>query len=215
MVIKTIRAVFVFPVLSMLLYLCLLSPLCLSSSRLYSAPRSIKVVSDVSDPAPSSVTESAAASIFDPDPSLVPTIDYVLPEEHTSDKRERDRNEAQGEGGRWRFGTFVINNPGSGFILQVTFANGGVLRHKAGASIRLTKLVLIYRNSGPSRETCVIPLNYKGSGYVCEVPFRVEDNNVQEVYEMELWGGLEPGDFGKARAGPYHETAGFSVEVIF
>jgi hypothetical protein len=181
-----------------------------------SAPRAIKVRSDVV--VDSISPQMPASSIFEPDPSLVPSIDYVLPEEHTSDKRERDRSEAQGEGGRWRFGTFVISNPGGGFILQVVFANGGVLRHKAGAFIRLRDLALIYRNSGAGKETREVKLTdavYKGGGYVYEVSFRVEDNNVQEVYEMELWGRLDPEDFGKARAGAYHETAAFAVEVSF
>jgi len=157
--------------------------------------------------------------------SLLPFISDVLPEEHTGDLREQRRAAALGksmrvENGKWRFGTFVINNPGMGkFVLQVMLANGGVLKHsKAAAVIRVADLVLLYRGGEPGRETREIKLNgenYKGDGFVYEVHFGPEYDNVQGVYEMELWGVLDADDLRKAGAGPYSEMAKIAIEVGF
>jgi len=180
------------------------------------APRFISRLFDATD----SLTVSAISSAPVEEAS-VPSISDVLPEENTSDKRASDRTVARGEDGRWLFGTFVLNNPDTGgFVLQVMFANGGVLRHKSGASIKLENLTLIYRNTGEDGAPRVLSLtdtNYRGGGYVYEVSFRPEDDekNVQERYEMELWGALNANDFRKARAGPYQETARFAIEVNF
>jgi len=195
----------------LLLSFFVLSPLV---SRPQSAPRFISKLFDATD----SATVSAITSVATEE-SLGPSIGDVLPEEHTGVNPYHDRTVAQGEDGRWRFGTFVINNPGSsGFVLQVMFTNGGVLKHKSGASIKLERLSLIYRNVDEGKEIRVIDLdgvNYNGDGYVYEVSFRLEDYNVQDRYEMELWGALSAESFGKARAGPYSETVKFAIEVNF
>jgi hypothetical protein len=52
---------------------------------------------------------------------------------------------------------------------------------------------------------------YKGGGYVYEVNFLPED--VQELYEIELWGQVDAADAGAVSGGVYREVIQFNIEV--
>jgi len=204
--IATLSTAFAF---ALLLWLPVLSPL----SRLApeAAPRRVvSVLTDVTGGA----EEVSALTEADAPETPVLSISDVVADEHSSGGKY---DSAAVDGAKWRFGTFRINNPEEGgFILQVMLANGGVLKHRKHAdSIRLADLVLVYRGGEPGRERREVPLsgeNYKGDGFVYEAAFGPEYDNVQALYEMELWGTLDPKDMGRAGAGHYQEAASFAVE---
>jgi len=167
-------------------------------------------------------TAAAVAASSPWAPEETPVVQYfsdVVSEERTGQNPLYDRTVAQDGSGKWRFGTFVLHNPGSGgFTLQLIFANGGVMKHKSGKSIGLVDMVIIYRSGGTGKEIREMPLtdeNYKGDGYVYELAFNSENENLQESYAMELWAALNPEDFGKARSGPYVETVRLVIDVNF
>lgn len=114
------------------------------------------------------------------------------------------------------FGRFDINNVRRvPFLLRVIFGNGGVLKPAkgAGGSIRLEGLVLRYRDGGAvTRERVLSSTEYRGGGYIYEVMFWDED--VQELYNVELWGSLNRGDVAGAGAGSFRESARLEIEKL-
>jgi len=169
-------------------------------ARLYDATDSASI-SQIT-PAPPSASGSAGLFISD-----------VTPEPVHGVNSEFDRSVGRDRKGNWRFGRFTVNNPDSaGFILQVTFDNGGVLKHEKGNVFKLVNLAVVYRNA--DRSKVVVPLageGYNGGGFVYEVQFSLEKGNVLARYEMELWGALDAEGFGSARSGRYSDEARFTV----
>jgi len=144
-----------------------------------------------------------------------PVISDVQNEIISSTHRNR-----RGEGNYRLLGTFTITNASlDPFILQLTFADGGVLKHgddKVAAVVRLRNLHLRYLDTYNRVVTKRLSReDYRGDGYLYEVMFLPED--VQELYELELWGfpdSRESSAAGRRGAGLYSTEVGLHIEPL-
>ncbi|MCL2220368.1 MAG: hypothetical protein FWC23_09410 [Chitinispirillia bacterium] len=163
---------------------------------------------DAPTPEESSVAASSSAD------TLLPVISDVSSEVVSSEFL------MPGEGDMRRLGTFSVSNAAMGtFILQLAFVDGGVLKHVRGAVsavVRLRDMELRYTDI--YNRVVVRKLredDYRGRGYIYEVEFLDED--VQELYEMELWGitdASEASAAGRRGGGLYSGEIGLHIERL-
>jgi hypothetical protein len=123
------------------------------------------------------------------------------------------------DGSKMLFGEFTVHNPSLvPFILQLLFTNSGELsnvdpRVRGGASIGLRDIELRYRDLDGVVVTKVLSEEiFRSDGSYYEVKFWLED--VQELYEVEFWGGLDAAAMRGAAGGVYSESVRFSAELI-
>ncbi|MDR2577651.1 MAG: hypothetical protein LBC70_02430 [Chitinispirillales bacterium] len=146
------------------------------------------------------------------------------------------------DGARRCYGWFTLENPDAvPFVLQLVFENSGVLRRERGAgggrreeergdrergnrerreegrgggrALRLQNLELRYRNSHDHVMVKALSgENHRGAGRVYEAFFWAED--VQETYEIELWGVVNADDLTGAEGGSYTDVVQVAAEVL-
>jgi len=159
--------------------------------------------------------------------SLPYITDLEAVESPSGGGRSRGR---RGRGGadnlRKHWGNFkIVNKYNVPFILRLTFENRGALTHvgvggkrrervdKSAAPppvITLRDIRLRYRRPTAVRaEKPLAATEHRGGGYVYEVRFLPED--VQELYEMELWGSLDDRESQWPTGGTYEENVTFEI----
>jgi hypothetical protein len=112
---------------------------------------------------------------------------------------------------------FLLNERRTPFILRVLFGNGGALRNVRGgdspAGIPLERLALRYRDAnGQMMEKVLANTEYRDGGYIYEVLFLEED--MQSLYEMEMWGAIKTDGIAVAGGGSYEEIVRFEIEKL-
>ena len=140
--------------------------------------------------------------------SSLPGISNISAEEHQRDFPFAPR--------RRLWARFVIDNPELvPFILRVSLTNGSFLYswynvHVANPSIRMRDLELVYRNQANAPVVRpFVDAAAKSDGYIYEFQFWQED--VQAIYNMELWAILDPVQDRGAPAGTYQEIVNFEI----
>jgi len=149
---------------------------------------------------------------------VMPTIGNIVGE-------SMKQGGAAGEGGKRLLGTFSVYNAArTPFLLRLLFGNGGRLRYVEGDSRRsappdtssgvsLDDLTLRYRDAtGSYRDRELRNTEYRGGGYLYEVMFFDED--MQDLYEMELWGVPNKGGGALVGGRTYRESVRVEIEKL-